>query len=123
MNRKRIQITFGICTVFCILAVLGSLCLGAANLSAGQLLKAILGGPRSGYEGSIFWYVRLPRTAACLLSGAGLAVSGVVIPRVLANPLASPGLIGVNAGAGTAVTVCCAFGAVSGWIFAVPSFP
>jgi len=70
----------------------------------------------------IFWYVRLPRTCACILAGAALAVSGAVIQGVLHNRLASPSIIGVNAGAGLAVTVCCAFGALSGWAIAGSAF-
>lgn len=70
----------------------------------------------------IFRFVRLPRTLGCLLAGAALAVSGAVIQGVLSNRLASPGIIGVNAGAGLAVTVCCAFGALSGWAIAGSAF-
>ena len=70
----------------------------------------------------IFRFVRLPRTLGCLLSGAALAVSGAVIQGVLSNKLASPSIIGVNAGAGLAVTVCCAFGALSGWMVAGSAF-
>ncbi len=70
----------------------------------------------------IFRFVRLPRTLACLLAGAALAVSGAVIQGVLYNKLASPSIIGVNAGAGLAVTMCCAFGALSGWIIAGAAF-
>lgn len=99
-----------------------SVTLGTANLSFTQLMKAIKEGAGSGFEGNIFWYVRLPRTAACLLAGAGLAVSGAVIQGVLANKLASPGIIGVNAGAGFVVTLCCALGAISGWTIAISAF-
>lgn len=106
---------------FCILAAAASLCLGVAALTPGELLKAILAGPRD-TAGYIFWYVRLPRTAACLLAGAALAVSGAVIQGVLQNKLASPGIIGVNAGAGLAVTVCCALGLLSGWAVAGAAF-
>ena len=70
----------------------------------------------------IFRYVRLPRTVGCLLAGAALAVSGAVIQGVLHNKLASPSILGVNAGAGLAVTVCCAFGALSGWAIAGSAF-
>lgn len=70
----------------------------------------------------IFRFVRLPRTLGCLLAGAALAVSGAVIQGVLSNRLASPSIIGVNAGAGLAVTVCCAFGALSGWAIAGSAF-
>ena len=70
----------------------------------------------------IFRFVRLPRTMGCLLAGAALAVSGAVIQGVLSNRLASPSIIGVNAGAGLAVTVCCACGALSGWAIAGSAF-
>ena len=56
----------------------------------------------------IFLYIRLPRTCAALLAGAALAVAGAVIQTVLHNPLASPGILGVNSGAGLAVAVVCA---------------
>lgn len=107
--------------VFLAAAALLSLCLGAAKLSLSELLSAVRSGPDSP-AGYIFWYVRAPRTAACLLSGAALAVSGAVIQGVLANKLASPGIIGVNAGAGLAVTVCCALGILSGWVIAGAAF-
>ena len=105
----------------CILAAVASLSLGAAALTPAQVWQALLSGPGS-VAGRIFWYARLPRTAACLLAGAALSVAGCVIQNVLANPLASPNIIGVNAGAGLAVTVCCAFGAMSGWVMAGAAF-
>lgn len=107
--------------LICVQATLLSICLGAVNLSLAQLWQALLSGP-SGTAGYIFWYSRLPRTAACLLAGAALAVSGAVIQSVLHNRLASPGIIGVNAGAALAVTVCCAMGALSGWAIAGAAF-
>ena len=99
---------------FCILTGVLSLSLGAAELTWGQLLQALREGPTT-TVGYIFWYARLPRMAACLLAGSALAVSGAVIQAVLHNQLASPGIIGINAGAGLAVTVCCALGILSGW--------
>ena len=107
--------------LFCGAAALLSLALGAANLGLQQLWRCLLEGPGS-TAGYIFWYVRLPRTAACLLSGSALAVSGAVIQNVLNNRLASPSIIGVNAGAGLAVTVCCALGMLSGWAVAGAAF-
>lgn len=106
---------------FCAVAALLSLSLGAARLDLPQLWRSALERPGS-TAGYIFWYVRLPRTAACLLSGAALSVSGAVIQNVLNNQLASPGIIGVNAGAGLAVTVCCALGLLSGWAVAGAAF-
>ena len=105
----------------CLAAAGLSLLLGAVRLSPKELWGALLSGPNS-TAGYIFWYARLPRTAACLLSGAALAVSGAIIQGVLSNKLASPSIIGVNAGAGLAVTVCCALGVLSGWAIALSAF-
>lgn len=102
MNRKRMYLW---AILACLAAAAASLLLGAASLTR-----------------PIFLLIRLPRTVGCLLSGAALATAGAVIQSVLANPLASPGIIGVNAGAGLAVTVCCALGALSGWAIAGASF-
>lgn len=103
-------------------ALCASLCLGTAKLSMTQLWKGICDGKGNSYEANIFWYVRLPRTFACLLAGAGLSTAGAVIQGVLANPLASPSIIGVNAGAGLAVTICCAANLLSGWTIAGSAF-
>ena len=120
MDKKRVVI-FGSAGIFCIAAALLSIMIGSANLSIAELFDAIIKGP-SDTAGWIFWYVRLPRTAACILSGAALAVSGAIIQNVLSNQLASPSVIGVNAGAGFAVTCCCAFGVISGWAISAASF-
>ncbi|MEW2577926.1 iron chelate uptake ABC transporter family permease subunit [Streptomyces syringium] len=47
--------------------------------------------------------VRVPRTLLGLLVGAGLGLAGVVMQALTRNPLADPGLLGVNAGASAAV--------------------
>lgn len=86
---------------------------GASGLSLKETLQALTEGTES-TAGRILYLVRLPRLAACLACGAALAVSGCVIQRALANPLASPGTIGTGAGAGLAVVLCAAFG-IMGW--------
>ncbi len=70
----------------------------------------------------ILLYIRLPRTLACILCGAALSTAGAVIQGVLANKLASPGVIGINSGAGLAVTICTAFGIYGGWRLSFFSF-
>ena len=107
---------------FAAAAAIMNICLGASSVTLPQLIKALISGPDGTAAARILWYVRLPRTAACLMAGAGLAVSGAVIQKVLANNLASPGIIGINAGAGLAVAACCAFGAYSAWAVAGTSF-
>ena len=108
--------------VFLLAAAVASLCLGAAGLPLSKLLSALMSGPDESAAARILWYARMPRTAACILAGAGLSVSGAVIQKVLNNSLASPGIIGVNAGAGLAVAICCALGALAGWAVAGAAF-
>ncbi len=122
MNKQRAFVCFLCAGVFLVVAVLMSLCLGSAQISLSNLWEVLLKHDGSSVAGRIFWYARLPRTAACLLAGAALSVAGAVIQGVLTNKLASPGIIGVNAGAGLAVTVCCALGAFSGWTIAGAAF-
>lgn len=87
--------------VILLLSALLSLSVGAVNLSFIEILTALMEGADSASVSSrIIFHVRLPRLLAAALAGAGLAASGVLIQTVLANPLASPGIIGVNAGAG-----------------------
>lgn len=102
-------------------AVVLSLCLGAVPLSLPALWEAVRRGAQD-TAGYIFWYSRLPRTGACVLAGAALAVSGCILQGVLGNRLVSPGILGINAGAGLAVTVCCAWGVVSGWVYSCAAF-
>ena len=88
--------------------VLASLCLGAVELTPAQVLGALRQGDSGGVAARVMLYSRLPRTCGSVLTGAALAVAGVLIQTVLANPLAAPHIIGVNSGAGLGVTLCCA---------------
>ena len=108
MGRRGIRL-LPLSALLCLACALLSICLGGSDLPLSQLWQALIAGDAAGTAGRILWYVRLPRTLACLAAGAGLAVSGAIIQMVLANPLASPNIIGVNAGAGLAVALCCAF--------------
>lgn len=118
MNKK---LMFPAAAAVCIGGAVLSLCLGAVPLSPRQLWQALTQGPTS-TAGFILWYARLPRTAACLLAGAALAAAGCILQQMLGSSLASPGIIGVNAGAGLGVSLCCAFGFLSGWAISLSAF-
>ena len=105
-----------------IFSALLSILAGSTRLTLTEILSAFGGGFDASPSSRIVGYVRLPRTLASLLCGASLAVSGAVIQNVLANKLASPSIIGVNSGAGLAVTLCAAFGILGGWKLAAFSF-
>jgi iron complex transport system permease protein len=53
--------------------------------------------------------VRMPRTVLAIIIGVGLGASGVVMQAITRNPLAEPGLLGVNAGVTFTVAVAIAF--------------
>lgn len=49
---------------------------------------------------TVFWQIRLPRIAAALVIGGGLAMAGAAYQGMFRNPLVSPDILGVSAGAG-----------------------
>lgn len=53
--------------------------------------------------------IRLPRVLAAALVGAAFAASGAIMQGVTRNPIADPGLLGINAGAGLALVIVYAF--------------
>lgn len=53
--------------------------------------------------------LRLPRALAGAMVGACFATSGALMQGMTRNPLADPGLLGINAGAGFALAICLAF--------------
>lgn len=119
-NRIRTLYLAGV--LFLVLSALAGLLLGSTPLALSEIADAFGHGFHFSAGTRIFAYSRLPRTLASLACGAALAVSGAVIQGVLANRLASPSIIGVNAGAGLAVTVCTALGIMGGWQLSLFAF-
>jgi ferric hydroxamate transport system permease protein len=62
-----------------------------------------------GWPSAYQWQLRWPRSLAALSAGAGLAVAGVILQRLIYNPLASPELLGVSSGATFALVVSALF--------------
>ena len=79
--------------------------LGAAEIDLGTVGKAIFSYDAADIEQVIIRTVRLPRVVAGVIIGAGLAAAGAVMQGLTGNPLASPGLLGINAGAAFAVVL------------------
>lgn len=89
-------------------AVLLSVFVGANPIAPDDVRAALLG--RGSDEANfVVWDQRVPRTVAALAVGAALGVAGALMQAFTRNPLADPGILGVNAGAGFAVAVGLAF--------------
>lgn len=121
-HKGRVARAYGIAAALLLTAIVSGVLLGASGLSAADLLRALRTINGDSPEARILRYARIPRVMACLLCGAALAVSGAVIQGVLANRLASPSIIGVNSGAGLAVTLCSAMGIAGGWRLSLSAF-
>lgn len=104
LTRKlRKTIWIGIFLFVLILAVfLLSMNLGAIRMTPLDVLHTLFGG---GDDRSrlVLFKLRLPRIVISILIGGGLAVSGCIMQGLTRNPLAEPGILGINAGAGIAI--------------------
>jgi iron complex transport system permease protein len=77
-----------------------SLALGAVEIPLRTVIDALTGELDSGPLRQIIVDLRLPRTVEAIAVGAALGVAGALLQGALANPLASPDVIGVTGGAG-----------------------
>lgn len=91
-------------TVIATAAGITALLVGAEHLAPADLL-AVVRGQGSPEATALVLDYRLPRSLIALLVGGALAVAGALIQALTRNPLADPGILGVNAGAALAVTV------------------
>ena len=106
--RKHRVVFWGVLILATILVAGISLWIGSVPLSPKEIFSVLCGRDVTSTTAKIILYTRLPRVCAAILSGAALSVAGAVIQTVLNNPLASPGIIGVNSSAGLAVACVCA---------------
>lgn len=90
--------------LFC-LGLYASLRFGAITYSHQELMAVL----RAPFDNSslqdVIIDIRLPRVLATILVGAAMSVAGAIMQGVTRNPIADPGLLGINAGAGLALIV------------------
>jgi len=84
------------------------LLVGARPLSPHALLPALFW-PDGKIDSILVWTLRLPRSLAAWVGGAGLGVSGYLLQTLTRNPLAGPGLAGVTYGAVAPIVACFVF--------------
>lgn len=91
------------CLVVVVLMCVASLALGTRAIAPGAVVHALVD-PDAPFAATIRG-LRVPRTLTAVAAGAALGLAGTVMQGVTRNPLADPGLLGVNAGASLFVIV------------------
>lgn len=86
-----------------LLAVVASLALGAREIALGQVWAALVDPVAGDNDHLVVRDLRVPRTLVGLVGGAALGVAGALMQGVTRNPIADPGLLGINSGASLAV--------------------
>ena len=93
-------------------ALLIGAAIGPFALTPGQIVAVLTGAHDDPQAATVLWNIRLPRVLAAALVGAALAGAGAAYQSVFRNPLVSPDILGVSAGAG--------LGAVLGILLGLP---
>lgn len=110
LPRPGLTSTGALALVLVVLAF-GAVMIGPFGLTPGEVLSVLFGqGDRQAQI--VVWNIRLPRVGAALLVGAALAAAGASYQALFRNPLVSPDILGVSAGAG--------LGAVAGIFLSLP---
>ncbi|MFT2720535.1 FecCD family ABC transporter permease [Deinococcus sp. A31D244] len=91
-----------------LLSVLLSLALGASDILLPDAARLLLR-PDDSTDSLVIHTLRLPRTLVAALAGAALGVSGLLLQGVTRNPLADPGILGVEAGGALAILIMVVF--------------
>jgi len=99
--------------VLLVVVVFLSLALGARQIDLGSVIDAILNPVSGNNDHMVVRDLRVPRTILGVVAGAALALGGTLMQGLTRNPLADPGLLGVNAGASLLVVVGITFFGVS----------
>jgi iron complex transport system permease protein len=110
-RRARLRLVLGLllCAVALMLAMLVSIAFGAADIHAATVWEAIVAYNPENTSHLIIQSLRLPRAVTAALVGAALAVAGAMMQGLTRNPLADPGLLGIEAGAAFAVVAAVFF--------------
>ncbi|MDN6160476.1 MAG: iron ABC transporter permease [Staphylococcus equorum] len=109
--RYKQWLTMVILIILVLLACAWSMTSGEYKMSVGTFFKTLFG--QGAYTDTlILMEFRMPRMIITILAGAALAMSGAIIQSVTKNPLAEPGILGINAGSGFAIALFMVIGNV-----------
>ncbi|GAA3099665.1 iron complex transport system permease protein [Kribbella aluminosa] len=88
-----------------VVVLLASLTLGSRYIPLQTTVDAFLHHDHTNAEQTVVLTLRVPRTLIGLMAGVALGLAGAVMQGVSRNPLADPGVLGINAGAALAVLI------------------
>ncbi|KHN51005.1 FecCD family ABC transporter permease [Pectobacterium fontis] len=88
-----------------LLSIVASLMLGQTTISFSAVFRALFHYDPQQIDQILVLTTRLSRTVIAIIVGASLAVAGALMQALTRNPLASPGLFGINAGAMFAIVL------------------
>lgn len=106
-RRRRAGLAFGLLAL-AMLALLG-VGVGARAIPPATTWEALTAFDPGNAEHLLVRHLRVPRTLVAILAGAALGAAGAIMQALTRNPLADPGLLGVNAGAAIAIVAAIAF--------------
>ena len=109
---RRCLAALALLTVLAVVAALCSIAFGSRIMGFEEIVGGLTGS-RSDI-GALVVAERVPRTVVALVAGAALGVSGALMQAVTRNPIADPGILGVNTGASLAILIGVAFLGISG---------
>ncbi|PSB01750.1 FecCD family ABC transporter permease [Merismopedia glauca] len=99
---RRVPLTVGILLVVTLLAMAIHVGWGEYYIPPVEVIKTLVGSGQEPDYAFIIYTLRLPRTLVAYFAGIGLAISGTILQGLTRNPLADPGIIGINSGASLA---------------------
>ena len=103
VRARRARVALAVAVALLLVAVVLSLGVGARPIAPSTIVDALVAPDPADADHIVLLTQRIPRTVIGILAGAALALAGTVMQGLTRNPLADPGLLGVNAGASVAV--------------------
>lgn len=113
-TRRRFTLLVGVSLTILIAASIAGLAIGSSAIPLQDVVDALTDYDPTNTNHVIVMASRLPRTVLGIVVGVALGLAGGLMQAVTRNPLADPGLLGINAGAALAVVIAISsFGVVT----------
>ncbi len=119
-HKDKFPIVLSTLLLLLVLMVVLNLLFGSVEIPLGDILTVIFEGGKGVDEGTMLIVnnFRIPQTITAILSGAGLAIAGLLMQTLFRNPLADPSILGISSGASLGVALLLATsGIITGQAF------